>query len=119
MYGFLMDQQQYRNAYPTIPYQQPPNASNGYGWHGNGYGWQVDNIDQNRTGLEEVEIQEPVLSELKVEQVTRGVRIIISLPIMNIRNMHGMCKKIYKSKNKYFGNSKIICKNYALGKILH
>ncbi|GJQ77203.1 hypothetical protein Trydic_g14874 [Trypoxylus dichotomus] len=73
MYGFLMNQQQYRNAYPVIPYQQPPNASNGYGWHGNGYGWQVDNIDQGRTGLEEIDVEEPVLTEQKVEHQTRGV----------------------------------------------
>lgn len=73
MYGFLIDQQQYRNAYPTIPYQQPPCASNGYGWHGNGYGWQVDNIDRTKTGLEEVEIEEPVLTEQIVEKQTSGV----------------------------------------------
>ncbi|CAH1992183.1 unnamed protein product [Acanthoscelides obtectus] len=34
--------QQYFNAYPTIHYNQPPSAANGYGWHGNGYGWQLD-----------------------------------------------------------------------------
>lgn len=34
--------QQYHNAYPQINYNQPPNAANGYGWHGNGYGWQLD-----------------------------------------------------------------------------
>lgn len=68
--------QQYNQAYPLIHYQQPPCASNGYGWHGNGYGWQVDPSQWKTPDiypkLEEA-IEEPVLTQEKVGKQTAVV----------------------------------------------
>lgn len=68
--------QQYRNAYPVIPYNGNPCAANGYGWHGNGYGWQLDPLKwtapSGDTTHTEV-IEEPVLTSQKVEASTAWV----------------------------------------------
>uniref|UniRef100_A0A1Y1LE04 Calpain catalytic domain-containing protein n=1 Tax=Photinus pyralis TaxID=7054 RepID=A0A1Y1LE04_PHOPY len=62
--------QQYRNAYPELPFMGAPCASNGYGWHGNGYGWQLDPLKwtcpSGDTESNEV-VSEPILSSQKVE----------------------------------------------------
>ncbi|KAJ8920010.1 hypothetical protein NQ315_006541 [Exocentrus adspersus] len=62
--------QQYFNAYPTIHYQQPPSASNGYGWHGNGYGWQLDPKQWHTPplypSLQDQVVEEPVIQAEKV-----------------------------------------------------
>lgn len=64
--------QQYYNAYPTIHYQQPPSAANGYGWHGNGYGWQRDPSSWQTPSLypslNDVAEEPPIQAE-KVEKV--------------------------------------------------
>ncbi|KAF2882526.1 hypothetical protein ILUMI_23640 [Ignelater luminosus] len=65
--------QQYRNAYPQLPYAQGPCAANGYGWAGNGYGWQLDPLKwtapSSYTDQTEV-VEEPVLTSQKVEAST-------------------------------------------------
>lgn len=77
MYGFGF--QQYNQAYPSINYQQPPCAANGYGWHGNGYGWQVDPSKWQTPSvypkLDEV-VEEPVLTQQKVKKVDAVVSIL-------------------------------------------
>ncbi|CAH0545797.1 unnamed protein product [Brassicogethes aeneus] len=63
---------QYFNAYPQIHYQQPPCASNGYGWHGNGYGWQLDpkawNTAPPNTEQTDAVIEEPIIQSEKIEK---------------------------------------------------
>ncbi|XP_018579516.1 calpain-A isoform X2 [Anoplophora glabripennis] len=62
--------QQYNNAYPTIHYQQPPSAANGYGWHGNGYGWQLDPKSWQTPplypSLDDEVVEEPLIQAEKV-----------------------------------------------------
>lgn len=69
MYGF--NYQQYYNAYPHLHYDQPPCATNGYGWHGNGYGWQKDPSTWKTPSiypdLSEV-VEEPEIEAQKVEK---------------------------------------------------
>ncbi|XP_068898276.1 calpain-A-like isoform X5 [Tenebrio molitor] len=72
-YPPLIPYQQYYNAYPTIHYQQPPSAANGYGWHGNGYGWQLDpsawQTPPLYPSLSDPVVEEPPIQSQKVEQV--------------------------------------------------
>ncbi|RZB41607.1 hypothetical protein BDFB_010924 [Asbolus verrucosus] len=68
---------QYNSAYPTINYQQPPSAANGYGWHGNGYGWQLDpsawNTPSLYPSLDDPVVEEPQIQSQKVEEVNAWV----------------------------------------------
>ncbi|KAF7281668.1 hypothetical protein GWI33_004444 [Rhynchophorus ferrugineus] len=77
--------QQYRNAYPTIHYQQPPSAANGYGWHGNGYGWQLDPKAWHTAPIyptiEDEVVEEPVI---QVEKVQKQNAWIFSDPVVSI-----------------------------------
>jgi hypothetical protein len=76
-YPPLIPYQQYYNAYPTIHYQQPPSAANGYGWHGNGYGWQLDpsawQTPPLYPSLSDPVVEEPPIQSQKVEQVNAWV----------------------------------------------
>ena len=84
MYGFLVNPQQYNNAYPTIHYQQPPSASNGYGWHGNGYGWQRDPSLWHKPSVNPEEneaVEEPVLTAQKLEKQESYVSIDTRLEV--------------------------------------
>lgn len=75
--------QQYNNAYPTIHYQQPPGAANGYGWHGNGYGWQLDPAAWHTPPLyptlNDTVVEEPAIQAEKVGKQNAYVRLALLL----------------------------------------
>ncbi|CAG9855571.1 unnamed protein product [Phyllotreta striolata] len=107
--------QQYYNAYPEVHYQQPPCASNGYGWHGNGYGWQVDPKKWHPAPVDLSEgvplADEPVIEAQKVTKQNAWFKFRFQDPYgeagSGTRSSTGEVQDFYKLRDDHLANNSL------------